>query len=112
MKINKNEAIQNFVKAQQELVDILRRTNNIISVKIGTHFAFFQGMVAVVKDYLNHHIIIKAKELADAIQLSEEFKEKDMEKLQSLIIECNQIITETTKINYGAVCRPRSRCCG
>lgn len=43
MKINKNEVIQNFVKAQQELVDILRRTNNIISGKIGTQFAFFQG---------------------------------------------------------------------
>lgn len=43
MKINKNDTIQNFVNAQQELVDILRRTNNIISEKIGTQFAFFQG---------------------------------------------------------------------
>ncbi|MEM2917971.1 MAG: YlbF family regulator [Candidatus Altiarchaeota archaeon] len=43
MKINKNDIIQNFVNAQNELVDILRKTNNIISGKIGTQFAFFQG---------------------------------------------------------------------
>lgn len=72
----------------------------------------FKEVVAVAKDHLNHLVIVKAKELADAIQQSEAFKEKDMEKLQSLIIECNQIIVETTKINYGAVCQPRSGCCG
>jgi len=43
MKINKNVTIQNFINAQQELIDILRRTNNIISGKIGTQFAFSQG---------------------------------------------------------------------
>lgn len=43
MKINKNETIQNFLRAQQELVDILQRTNDIISEKIGMQFAFFQG---------------------------------------------------------------------
>jgi len=43
MKINQNDTIQNFVNAQEELTDILRRTNNIISIKIGTQFAFFQG---------------------------------------------------------------------
>lgn len=43
MDINKNEIIQNFLKAQDELVDILRRTNDIISGKIGTQFAFLQG---------------------------------------------------------------------
>lgn len=43
IKINKNNTVQNFVKAQQELVDILQRTNKIISGKIGTQFAFFQG---------------------------------------------------------------------
>jgi len=64
------------------------------------------------KDYPDHPVILKAKELADAIKQSDAFKEKNMEKLQSLIIECNQIITETTKINYGAVCQPRSGCCG
>lgn len=43
MKINKNETIQNFGKSQQELVDLLQRTNTIISGKIKTLFAFFQG---------------------------------------------------------------------
>jgi len=66
----------------------------------------------VDKDYLNHPAIIKAKELADALIQSKAFREKNMEKLQSLIIQCNQIIVETTKINYGAVCQPRSGCCG
>lgn len=63
------------------------------------------------KDYQNHPVIIKAKELAAAIQQSDEFKEKDMEKLQSLIVEYNQIIVDTTGINYGTVCKPKS-CCG
>lgn len=43
MKISKDNTIQNFVNAQQELTDILLRTNIIISGKIGTQFAFFQG---------------------------------------------------------------------
>lgn len=43
LKINQNNTIQNFVNVQQELVNILQRTNNIISGKIGTQFAFFQG---------------------------------------------------------------------
>lgn len=43
MEINKNETIQNFQKAQDELVDILRRTNDIISGKIGVQFAFLRG---------------------------------------------------------------------
>jgi cell fate (sporulation/competence/biofilm development) regulator YlbF (YheA/YmcA/DUF963 family) len=62
--------------------------------------------------YLNHPAIIKAKELAEAIKESEAFKEKDMRRLQSLIIEFNQVITETIKINYGAACQPKSGCCG
>ncbi len=64
------------------------------------------------KDYQNHPVIIKAKELADAIKDSDAFKEKDADRIQSLIIECNEIITETTKLNYGAVCQPKSGCCG
>jgi cell fate (sporulation/competence/biofilm development) regulator YlbF (YheA/YmcA/DUF963 family) len=42
-KINQNSTIQDFVKSQQELIDILRRTNMIISEEIGMQFAFFQG---------------------------------------------------------------------
>jgi hypothetical protein len=65
----------------------------------------------VAKEYPNRTVIIKAKELAEAIQQSEAFGEKNMVKLKSLIIECNQIIVEASKINYGAVCKPKS-CCG
>ena len=43
MEINKNEITRNFLKAQDELVDILRRTNDIISGKIRTQFAFLPG---------------------------------------------------------------------
>ena len=65
----------------------------------------------MAKDYPSHPVIIKAKEIAEAIQRSEAFGEKNMVKLKSLIIECNQIIVEASKINYGAVCKPKS-CCG
>ena len=40
---NKNEVIQNFQKAQEELTNLLRRTNDIISAEIGAQFAFSQG---------------------------------------------------------------------
>lgn len=43
MEINKNKTIQDFVKSQENLVNLLKRTNEIISEKIGTQFAFFQG---------------------------------------------------------------------
>ncbi|MEM2917972.1 MAG: hypothetical protein QXY62_00515 [Candidatus Altiarchaeota archaeon] len=66
----------------------------------------------MAKDVLNHPVILKAKELADALAQSEAFKKKNINKLQSIIVECNQIIVETTKINYGAICQPRSGCCG
>jgi len=42
-EINKNETIQNFQKAQDEIIDILRKTNDIISGKIGIQFAFLRG---------------------------------------------------------------------
>ena len=72
---------------------------------------FLKEVVVVDKDYQNHPVILKAKELAAAIQQSAAFREKDMEKLQSLIVDCNQIIVDATGINYGAVCQPRSGCC-
>lgn len=65
----------------------------------------------MAKDYPSHLVIIKAKELAEALQQSEAFKEKGMERLRALIVECNQIIVGATGINYGAVCKPKS-CCG
>ena len=66
----------------------------------------------MAKDYRNHAVIVKAKELANAIMQSDAFRERNNEKLQDIIIECNQTINEITKINYGAVCQPRSGCCG
>ena len=41
-QINKNEVIQNFQKTQEELTDLLRNTNDIISGDIGAQFAFSQ----------------------------------------------------------------------
>ena len=61
--------------------------------------------------YSNHLAIVKAKELADTIVGSDLFKKGDKDELQFLIIECNQIINSIIKINYGAVCQPRSGCC-
>ncbi len=37
-KINRNEIIQQFANAQNELVDLLKRTNNIISLRINMPF--------------------------------------------------------------------------
>ncbi len=60
----------------------------------------------------NQPVIIKAKELAQAIKNSEEFKDGDVVALQSVLTKCNKIISETTKINYEAVCQPKGGCCG
>lgn len=43
IEINNNQTIQKFVNSQNELIDIIRRANNIISSKIGIQFAFSQG---------------------------------------------------------------------
>lgn len=42
-QINKNEVIQSFQKAQEDLIVLLQTTNNIISGKIGAQFAFSRG---------------------------------------------------------------------
>ncbi|MEX0920955.1 MAG: hypothetical protein WDZ62_01700 [Candidatus Pacearchaeota archaeon] len=64
------------------------------------------------KNPSNQHAIIKAKELAEAIKNSEEFKDGDVVALQSVLTKCNRIISESIKINYEAVCQPRGGCCG
>ena len=43
MKINGSAEIRNYMESQGELEDILRRTNNIISGRIGAKFALFAG---------------------------------------------------------------------
>lgn len=43
MKMNQNKTIQDFVKAQNELVELLKGTNNIISAQIRMQFAFSSG---------------------------------------------------------------------
>ena len=42
-RISQDKVIQGLVKAQEELVNILRMSNTIISDRIGTRFAFSQG---------------------------------------------------------------------
>lgn len=42
-KINKNSTINQYLEAQADLVNILRRANNVISLRIGTQFAYSQG---------------------------------------------------------------------
>ena len=76
----------------------------------GLHFP--REVVAVDKNYANHAVIAKARELADALAQSDAFREKDTERIRDLIIECNQQIGEITKINYGSTCQPRGGCCG
>lgn len=62
------------------------------------------------KDYIKHPIILKAKDLADAIKNSKEFSDEN--KKIEIIIECNQIISSITGLNYSAICKPKSSCCG
>jgi len=64
------------------------------------------------EDKANRPAIIKAKELALAIKDSSAFKEKNEEGMGEIILECNDIIKKTIKIDYGAVCKPTSGCCG
>lgn len=42
-RINKNETIQQFANAQNELVNLLKRTNNIISLRINMPFVSTMG---------------------------------------------------------------------
>lgn len=42
-KINQNILIQNYVRSQQDLIELLGRTNTVISARIGSQFAFSQG---------------------------------------------------------------------
>jgi cell fate (sporulation/competence/biofilm development) regulator YlbF (YheA/YmcA/DUF963 family) len=64
------------------------------------------------EDMSNQPAIIKAKELALAIKESDAFKRKNAEEMQAIILECNDIIKKTIKIDYGGVCKPKSGCCG
>lgn len=43
LRINKNETIQKFANAQNELVDLLKKTNSVISTRIGMPFASNSG---------------------------------------------------------------------
>ena len=74
----------------------------------------FQAEAVAVdkKDYADEPAIVKAKELAQAIKESGAFREKNAEEMQAIIMECNDIIKKTIKIDYGKVCKPKSGCCG
>jgi cell fate (sporulation/competence/biofilm development) regulator YlbF (YheA/YmcA/DUF963 family) len=42
-KINQNKTIQDFSKSQDELISLLKRTNTVISMRIGMQFGFSSG---------------------------------------------------------------------
>jgi len=43
IKINQNKIIQDFAKSQDELISLLKRTNTVISMRIGMQFGFSSG---------------------------------------------------------------------
>ena len=43
IKINQNKIIQDFAKSQDELTILLKRTNTVISMRIGMQFGFSSG---------------------------------------------------------------------
>ena len=63
------------------------------------------------KNYATHLVIIKARELAEAIIASEAYKKNMVEEVQRMIIDCNQTISTTIRLDYGSVARPSSGCC-
>jgi hypothetical protein len=66
----------------------------------------------VVEATLDHPVIAKALELAEALTNSREFKDNDEKGLERLIELCNIVITSETDINYGALGKNNSSCCG
>ena len=66
--------------------------------------------VAVKMTNENNEVLVKAKELAEALFHSE--KKKDSIVFLSLLIECNALIQEITKIDFGTICsRSQGGCC-
>ena len=57
-------------------------------------------------------VMTKAAELADALMNTREFKENDEKQFTLLIAECNMVIATETRINYGALGKKKSACCG
>lgn len=59
-----------------------------------------------------NQVFTKAAELAEALRNTPEFKEKNEKGLTLLIAECNMVIATETRINYGALGKKKSACCG
>jgi len=64
---------------------------------------------ATDKSYASHPVIIKARELSEAIIASEAYRKNMIEELERMVIDCNQSITTTIRLDYGSVARPS--CC-
>ena len=60
----------------------------------------------------NNIVLAKAEELADALMKTSEFKEGNDKKFTLTLAECNMVITTETRINYGALRKKQSSCCG
>ncbi len=61
---------------------------------------------------LQNPVYLKARELAEALLNSPEFKEKNEQEISSLITLCNAIISNDTNLNYGAIGATQGSCCG
>ena len=60
----------------------------------------------------NSVVLARAGELADALLETEDFKNGNAKLFELVLAECNMIITNETKINYGALGKKTSSCCG
>lgn len=59
-----------------------------------------------------HPVIIKARELAEALLNSQEYKESNEKKLTLLLTECNMALAAETNVNYSALGKtPAKSCC-
>lgn len=57
-----------------------------------------------------NQVIVKAKELGEALSYSQ--KKKDPIEFLSLLLECNSIIERITNIDYGTTCsESQGGCC-
>jgi hypothetical protein len=60
----------------------------------------------------NSVVLAKAGELADALMRTEEFKKGNDKLFELVLAECNMVITNETRINYGALGKKQGSCCG
>ncbi len=62
-------------------------------------------------DPVTHPVMVKARELAEALLNSPEYKEGNEKRFTLLLTECNMTLAADTNINYGALGKSTAKSC-